>query len=46
MAIVSQTFRGARQESREEDGRFHFFVELPLPLAGLVIRYRGWLIPD
>lgn len=27
------------------DGRFHFHVELAHPLAGLVVRYRGWLVP-
>lgn len=26
-----------------EDGRFRFHVEIRLPLAGLVVRYRGWL---
>jgi Domain of unknown function (DUF4166)/Saccharopine dehydrogenase NADP binding domain len=26
-----------------EDGRFRFNVELRQPLAGLVVRYRGWL---
>ncbi len=25
------------------DGRFNFHVELHAPLAGLVVRYRGWL---
>jgi hypothetical protein len=28
-----------------DDGRFHFHVELRLPLAGLLVRYRGWLVP-
>ncbi len=27
------------------DGRFNFHVEIVLPLAGLVVRYRGWLMP-
>ncbi|MBL8525455.1 MAG: DUF4166 domain-containing protein [Betaproteobacteria bacterium] len=27
----------------EQDGRFHFFVESKMPLAGFVVRYRGWL---
>jgi hypothetical protein len=31
-------------ETREE-GRFCFHVELSHPLFGLVVRYRGWLIP-
>lgn len=28
------------------DGRFHFHVEITHPLAGLIVRYRGWLVPD
>jgi len=28
-----------------EDGRFCFHVEICLPLVGLVVRYRGWLVP-
>jgi hypothetical protein len=28
-----------------KDGRFRFHVEIRLPLAGLVARYRGWLAP-
>jgi hypothetical protein len=28
-----------------EDGCFRFHVEIRLPLAGLVVRYRGWLAP-
>jgi hypothetical protein len=28
-----------------EDGRFQFYVEIKLPLVGLVVRYRGWLVP-
>lgn len=27
------------------DGRFHFHVEFGHPLAGLIVRYRGWLAP-
>ena len=36
-----------RSETAEyvEDGRFHFDVGISLPLAGLVVRYRGWLTP-
>ena len=26
-----------------EDGRFRFFVEIKLPLIGLIVRYQGWL---
>ena len=28
-----------------EDGRFHFHVEIRLPVVGLIVRYRGWLVP-
>jgi hypothetical protein len=30
---------------RVEDGRFRFHVEIKLPLIGLMVRYRGWLVP-
>lgn len=29
-----------------EDGRFNFHVEIAHPLIGLIVRYRGWLVPD
>jgi Domain of unknown function (DUF4166) len=29
-----------------EDGRFRFYVEISHPVAGLIVRYRGWLVPD
>jgi saccharopine dehydrogenase-like NADP-dependent oxidoreductase len=38
-----------RSDTREfeRDGRFHFDVALSAPLgAGLIVRYRGWLLPD
>jgi hypothetical protein len=36
--------RGEAFESAD-DGRFNFHVEIGLPLAGLIVRYRGWLLP-
>lgn len=30
----------------EQDGRFNFFVEAELPLAGPVVRYQGWLVKE
>jgi hypothetical protein len=27
----------------EEQGRFHFFVDLGLKWIGLIVRYQGWL---
>ena len=29
-----------------ENGRFNFHVEITHPLFGLIVRYRGWLIPS
>lgn len=31
---------------RAEGGRFHFHVEIGHPLTGLIVRYRGWLVPQ
>jgi len=28
-----------------QDGRFRFHVEIGLPLLGLIVAYRGWLVP-
>ena len=27
------------------DGRFNFHVEIAHPFTGLIVRYRGWLVP-
>ncbi len=37
-----------RIRGREEEraGRFHFDVEIRLPLIGLLVRYSGWLCPS
>jgi hypothetical protein len=37
--------RGETYES-VEDGKFRFHVEIALPIVGLVVRYRGWLVRD
>ena len=29
-----------------EDGRFNFHVEISHPLTGLIVLYRGWLVPS
>ena len=29
-----------------EAGRFHFHVEIAHPFTGLIVRYRGWLVPQ
>lgn len=31
---------------QEVDGRFHFHVEIKMPIIGLIVRYQGWLIPS
>ncbi|MFI4994953.1 MAG: DUF4166 domain-containing protein [Hyphomicrobiales bacterium] len=38
---------GPRCEAFEfaEEGKFHFHVEIGLPVVGLLVRYRGWLVP-
>ena len=36
--------RGQAYES-VEDGRFNFHVEIGHRLTGLIVRYRGWLVP-
>lgn len=38
-------FEGVRCREREHEARYEFLVEARLPLAGLVIRYEGWLLP-
>ncbi|WP_407519329.1 SDR family oxidoreductase [Methylobacterium oryzisoli] len=34
------------RESVDAAGRFRFDVPVRLPLAGLVVHYRGWLVPE
>lgn len=36
----------AARESVDPAGRFRFDVPVHLPLAGLVVHYRGWLVPE
>lgn len=36
-------FAGVRAREFEHEGRYHFDVAAQLPLAGLLVRYRGWL---
>jgi hypothetical protein len=35
----------SRTREFERDGRFHFDVEISHPLVGLIVGYRGWLVP-
>jgi hypothetical protein len=36
-------FRGVHARESEMAGRYHFDVEASLPLAGMLVHYRGWL---
>jgi hypothetical protein len=41
-------FLAPRGNSSEfaQDGRFHFHVEIGHPFTGLIVAYRGWLVPN
>jgi hypothetical protein len=39
-------FAGVSARESEASGRYHFDVRASLPLAGLLVRYRGWLDVD
>lgn len=45
--IPMPRFLGPRADAFEHDadGRFNFDVAMRLPLIGLVVHYRGWLVP-
>ncbi len=36
---------GRTFEHQDADGRFCFHVEISSRLTGLIVRYRGWLVP-
>jgi hypothetical protein len=40
LAPVGETYESV------EDGRFRFHVEIGFRWTGLIVRYRGWLVPD
>lgn len=46
LPLPARWFEGVRCVEREVDGRYAFEVDAALPLAGTVVRYRGWLVPD
>lgn len=37
---------GGKAFEYEEDGRFHFDVEIAHPWTGRIVRYKGWLTPE
>lgn len=45
--IPMPRFLWLKMQAREtvEDGKFTFEVSVALPLAGRLVRYRGWLVP-
>ena len=36
---------GGESYETAKDDHFHFHVEIRLPVLGLMVRYRGWLVP-
>ena len=46
LALPAAWFEDVSARESEPDGRYHFDVAATLPLAGLLIRYRGWLHVD
>lgn len=46
LPVPVKLFDGVRCREREQDGRYEFLVEAALPLAGLIVRYEGWLVPE
>lgn len=45
LPLPAALFRGVQCREREVDGRYEFRVSARMPLAGLLIRYEGWLEP-
>jgi len=47
LGIPMPLFLAPRGNSYEfaQDGRFHFHVEIGHPFTGLIVAYRGWLVP-
>lgn len=43
LPLPTAWFEGVGARESERDGRYRFDVTATLPLAGLLVRYRGWL---
>ena len=41
--LPARWFDGVHARESEEAGRYHFDVAASLPLAGMLVHYRGWL---
>lgn len=46
LPLPASLFEGVRCREFESQERYHFEVDARLPLAGLVVRYSGWLAPE
>jgi hypothetical protein len=46
LSLPAAWFEDVSARESEHDGRYHFDVTAALPLAGLLVRYRGWLHVD
>jgi hypothetical protein len=46
LRLPAAWFEGVSARESEHDDRYHFDVSAALPLAGLLVRYRGWLHVD
>jgi len=44
--LPARWFGAVAAREFEQDDRYHFDVQAALPLAGLLVRYRGWLDVD
>jgi len=43
LPLPARWFAGVSARESEADGRYHFDVRASMPLAGLLVHYRGWL---
>jgi hypothetical protein len=41
--LPARWFKGVKAAESEVAGRYHFDVEASLPIAGMLVHYRGWL---
>lgn len=46
LPLPARWFQGVGARESQRDDRYHFDVAATLPVAGLLVRYRGWLRPD
>ena len=46
LPLPASMFDGVRCREYEQDERYHFEVDAALPVAGRIVRYAGWLVPE